>query len=647
MAKELTEAQRAALEEVKANRAARQKMIDETPTQRTRAIAQGLTFGFADEIEAAIRSLGGREYQDLLDETRGVLKEYQAARPGEALGFELGGAVLPSVIAGLFTGGAGTAAGLGNVLSKAPTLAKVVGMAAPRSVLGAAGVGAAQGALTGIGKGETAEERMTGGALGAVGGAALGAGIQAALPAVTNKISAVTDYARRKLGGKASSAVTNELQRLMNESGLTADEVIDGVASGRIMTENKTLMQSVRAIYAKGGKGATKLEETLTARAPQARQAATEQMQRSMSDIQDPNVLRAIQADDDAARVLERQAYKAFEGVPVNKDVEMALEDAINSVPEAGAALNRIFRARGGNSPFFIREDGTIVFARTPNVDEAELVRRTLSNMARSEFKGGVGTVGEALSEVEGRLRSAIDTGAAGVAEARASAAMVRGARDAFDTGRKALGQSADQVAIDFAKIAEKPEIAKSYRAGVLQAIKDKMTLGSKASMMGKLVSPEDKMGMILRTVVPEDELPAVLRSIENAAASQEARNVVLGGSQTAVTQQRAAREGSDMGLLDFVDIAQGGLNIAGLARTLGRFAKRAAPELSDKQREQVVDVLISQDPEFVRRALTDEGGLAMLQQAIENLLTGVTTGVSKGATTTGQQEILQPRRNK
>jgi len=62
----------------------------EVPTQRARTFAQGLTFGFADEIEAGIRSLGGREYSELVAEVRDALSEYQQDRPIEALGVEIG-----------------------------------------------------------------------------------------------------------------------------------------------------------------------------------------------------------------------------------------------------------------------------------------------------------------------------------------------------------------------------------------------------------------------------------------------------------------------------------------------------------------------------------------------------------------------------
>ncbi len=86
--------------------------IDESlfmPPERmpVRSMAQGLTFGFGEEIEAAIRSAipGGPEYDEVRNELRSQLKRYQEAYPGEALTTELVGAFVPA----LLTGGAGVA----------------------------------------------------------------------------------------------------------------------------------------------------------------------------------------------------------------------------------------------------------------------------------------------------------------------------------------------------------------------------------------------------------------------------------------------------------------------------------------------------------------------------------------------------------
>ena len=67
--------------------------------QRARAMAQGLTFGFADEIEALVRSAlpDSPEYSQIRDELRAKLKTYKEDNPNAALTYELAGALVPSV----------------------------------------------------------------------------------------------------------------------------------------------------------------------------------------------------------------------------------------------------------------------------------------------------------------------------------------------------------------------------------------------------------------------------------------------------------------------------------------------------------------------------------------------------------------------
>jgi len=72
-------------------------------SQLGRTFAQGATFGFADEIEAAVRavvpeSMGGGKYTEVRDELRRKLSDYAEQNPGAALSAELAGAFLPSIV---------------------------------------------------------------------------------------------------------------------------------------------------------------------------------------------------------------------------------------------------------------------------------------------------------------------------------------------------------------------------------------------------------------------------------------------------------------------------------------------------------------------------------------------------------------------
>ena len=117
-----------------------------------RAAAQGLTFGFADELEAAASD---EEYEVALARIREQQEKYKQLNPGSAIGFELAGS-LPTALAG--------AAGLGRL-----------------GVTSVAKQGAIEGSVYGIGSGESFEERAAGGVVGGLSGFALGKLIDVAI----------------------------------------------------------------------------------------------------------------------------------------------------------------------------------------------------------------------------------------------------------------------------------------------------------------------------------------------------------------------------------------------------------------------------------------------------------------------------------
>ena len=111
----------------------------------SRSLGQGITFGFADEAEAYIRSaLGEGEYTKIRDDIRENLNKFRADEPAFAYGAEIGAALLTP-------GGAArlaTKAGMKAVADKAV-------MAAAKRPATAAGVG---GAIYGAGTAEEIED---------------------------------------------------------------------------------------------------------------------------------------------------------------------------------------------------------------------------------------------------------------------------------------------------------------------------------------------------------------------------------------------------------------------------------------------------------------------------------------------------------
>jgi hypothetical protein len=140
--------------------------LEKEPTtgDYARAAAQGLTFGFADEIEAAIRSaVGSKTYEEEVKGIRRDIERFREAAPVAAYGTEIGAsALLPF--------GAARAGALG---------AKAATAAAARPVTTAIGTGA----LYGAGAAEEGE-RLKSAAIGGALGGTIGGAVSKALPKI-------------------------------------------------------------------------------------------------------------------------------------------------------------------------------------------------------------------------------------------------------------------------------------------------------------------------------------------------------------------------------------------------------------------------------------------------------------------------------
>ncbi len=158
----------------------------------TRSTLQGLTFGFADEIEAGIRSIlpkefGGGEYDALVSDIREGLESFRDENKGIAITSEIIGSVVPTVIGSLLTGGAATGPAIARATSSlAPGFAKeATKTIASTTIRKQAALGAGGGAVYGAGVAEGGiPERLAGAGIGAVTGAGIGGAAGAVFPKV-------------------------------------------------------------------------------------------------------------------------------------------------------------------------------------------------------------------------------------------------------------------------------------------------------------------------------------------------------------------------------------------------------------------------------------------------------------------------------
>lgn len=595
--------------------------LDEPPAekQRARTMAQGLTLGFADEIEAFVRSVvpGSPEYSEIRDELRSKLSAYKKQNPGEALTYELAGALVPSL--------AMMATGIGAP-SGAASLSRV------------AATGALEGGLYGYGASENPDTASAETVIGAITGAAGGPAVQLGLRSVSNTASKLINYVREKVGEKPATAVQAELERLREQTGKSVDEIIADLQAGRLMSDNRTLMIALKNIVSEGGESGRSVLERTQARAGETRQQAMQGLRRELAPEADQNVLRSVRQTDEQIKAAEREAYgsvfSANQFVPESVANEMLR--AAQAMPDLAQELIARYNAEGKIvPPFKIADNGELQFVRAPSLEDAEIMRRTLNDRATALYRGGQGTMGEVVSQLEKNLRKNIDELSPQLQAVRQTAAQTRTGRDAFESGRKALSMNVDELELLVESFT--PEAARAFRAGLMDAIRNKVR--RQGTTLANLADEDKQFGQVLRTVLGDQDITQLSRQLSLAGETAEIAQKMptTAGSPTAPLTQERSRSGMRGSMQDVGRVMAGDPTI--VVDVIDRMLRADKPKLTDQQRMQVIEVLFSRDPEMVRRALTNETALSELSAMAGQLADALISGARTGSTMQAVQE--------
>lgn len=586
------------------------------PKQRLRTAAQGLTLGFSDELEAYARAaVSDRSVDEILSEIRGGIKDYQEAYPGESLAYELGGAAATMFVPG------GAPSTLG------------------RLALRGAGEGATYAFGTGEGGvGERASRVPAGVAFGAGGGVVGGKAAQY----LGNTLEALVDVARRTTGKRGATIVENEIQRLVEQTGKSPDQIVQEIAEGKILAENRTLAASVKALRGQGGEAAPILQKALERRPMQLRGNVKKDLATKLDpDASDPtaSAIRNRATSEAETSLAERAAYKPFETQEVSDEVFMELSSILKNNPDVGSMLNKIAQRQGLQNVYRVDDAGRVMFSRKPTVAEAEKIRRVLSQTSRKEFDAKDIDLGIATQDIEKSLRSVLDTSVPDLMNTRAQAAAVRQNREAFLAGRKALTGDVNEVIVNLQDtFAKNPEALASYRSGFLAALQGKFATGQDKSLMRNLLDEGKKEGMLFRELIPDaDDQKAIIKKLEMATESEDVAQTVLRNTQTAETL--LAKNAQNMGITAAEGTAAALGDVNALLSVSRKLVNSFSRELTDKERARIAQILVSEEPEVVRRAITDERGIAKAQELIANL----TPRIRSLGTTVGSREATAP----
>ena len=599
--------------------------------QRTRMMAQGATLGFADEIEAAVRSMvpGGPEYSEIRNEIRDKLSVYKEQNPGAAITYEVIGALAPSLL--MMASGVGAPTGVAN-LSRA------------------AGVGALEGGLYAYGSSEDSDTALRETGIGAVTGALVNPAVQSGLRAGGGLFSKLIGYVREKIGQKPATAVQAELQRLQEQTGKSTEEVISDLMEGRLMSDNRTLMIALKNMVSEGGESGREVLSRTQARAGETRQQAMEGLREQLAPEMDPNVMRSMRQSESQLKEAERRSYQGvFQSTPeVTPEVADEMLRVAKASPDIAQSIVEIYRAEGKLvPPFKIADNGEIQLVRTPSLEDAEIMRRMIDDKANTMFRSGNGTMGQIFSGVARTLREQIDSLSPELAGTRQVASQTRTARDAFEAGRKAMSMNVDELELLMESFT--PEAARTFRAGLMDAIRNKVR--RQGTTLANLADEDKQFGQVLRVVLGDQDVSQLSRQLQVAGETAEIaqRMPPTAGSPTAPLTQERARSGMRGSFQDVSRVAAGDPTI--IIDVLDRVLRRDRPQLTDQQRMQVVNVLFSRDPEFVRKALTGEAPMdaviARINQVADALATGAGTASVQQSTqaTTGLLPAIEEQR--
>lgn len=572
-----------------------------------RSIAQGVTFGYADEIGAAVNPAINRALGMDAPETYDAALEQERARDAQ-----IPGAIkYPGEIAGA----------VGSTVLAAPAVAAGAaraGLTALPKTAQFAGVGAAEGALMGSGQAEEGE-RLEGAATGAVVGAPVGA----AAPHVAGGIAGLFNRIRGAFSPQRNVAA--DLGRAIVRD-KTTPEALGQAAQDVAQTRPGTATladaggENVRGLVERvaqtPGAGRTQVVPRLTERQKNQASRLTKDLstltgtKRSAFKAQQEVIAERAAA----AKPLYEQAYEAgdrsiwspeLERLTGAAPVARAMRQAVsrwqtNAIADGYGAMKPRAMVENGNLRF--QSGGPPAF---PNIQFWDYTKQALDDTIAAT-KNKQPSAARALTKIAQQLRQELDKAVPEYAAARDAWAGPSAYLDAIEEGRNILSRnmSSEEMrgAFDALTQAEK----EAFRTGAISAVFSR--IGNNAAKLpditGVLRSPE--MRAKIATIMPSEEAANEwMKRLDFEVGSSELTRQSLGNSATA---RRLAERADAENVV--VDLAIDTLSGPGGASMLSRFLT-AGPRWAR-------DTIRSRADAELGDLLTNPGRLKDLQGVLE-----------------------------
>lgn len=576
---------------------------------------QGVTFGFGDEMAAAVQALSPDvTYDQALSANRALLDNAKFSRPITTGAAEVGGAIAPSLLA---TGPA--------VLSRATLAGK--------AAVGGA-TGAAEGGLYGFGTGEGGfSERASNAAQGAAVGGLVGAAAPVAIAGAAKAGQLVSNPVRSALNIPSDVRASRAFQTYLQRSGMSADELMARIQQAA--DEGQPMFVTADALGNSGQRALAGI-----ARQPgDARQAIADmltQRQGSQGDRLSGFLAEALDAPDTAAQrvasltqarsVAADAAYGAARGNAAPVDVRGALaaiDDRIGPMQGMGVAGDSIdsrlasFRSRlaANNPPAGMTGVELSDFDRVLGVKQD--VQDAIGAAIRAGRNNEARELGKLVTELDAALEGSSDMYRAANDGFRQASRVI----DAVDEGRGAVSSRVRSEDVLQRFQAMTPEQQAAFRAGYADpriAAIDAAAPGVNKARPLRSEKATAELGAMASD-------PGLLsRRIDRENTMFETYASALGGSKTAdnMADGADAVAMSASGIANALSGGVKGLAIAGADRLLA-----GATGLNPATREMIARMLLSSDP---KAAITPAVKAATKGGRVNDLISAMVRGAGR-----------------
>ena len=499
-----------------------------------RSLAQGATFGFADELEALAKSLSGKgTYEQNMAALELAKQTYGQQNPKTALATEIAGGLPYALLPFL-----GTARYAQMAKDAAPLVR--AGVTAGASAVTGALTGALGGAGT-AGVGERVAGAQAGGALGGlVGGAApvvtKGVGmagskvvdVTSGIP-VVQQVGKAVGLATGQTVDAANRAKAKLLEALYRDKVSPADleKMISAatkpVGIVDIAGENVKSLADVAQKYPSEARQAAKL--ALEERAAGQAGRIQGDISKYLGGFTDPfEYTTAIaQRQKQVSSPLYQKAYSYGEVTEPNVLKFLELPQFKTAAKEAQALL---------------AAEGRTVDMSRPTVETLDNIKRGLDVLIEKETDsfGKVSKLGNIYKNKKNEFLSELDTAVPDFGRARAAFAGEAELLDATKLGQDFYKQTASEANRTFAKLSQSEQEA--YKVGALDAVKTKIQTAKDTADIRKRIfgSPEERQRV--SSLFPDD---ATFKQFEKDMMTEsmmrKTQEKVLGNSATAERQ--------------------------------------------------------------------------------------------------------------